>query len=63
MSAFAGSDIIANLIESHCVLSPPESGMSGPFKTGNEGKGHGRLSFPAKFAQTSNWPYLQAVVS
>lgn len=61
---FAGSDTTAislRAIVYFCLKNPPY--LERLRKETEERKADHRLSFPARFSQVSDWPYLQAVIS
>lgn len=63
-NVFAGSDTTAISLRAivHCLLKNPGC-LDRLSKETEERKADGRLSFPAKFIQVSDWPYLQAIIS
>lgn len=63
-TVFAGSDTTAISLRAivYLLLKNPPC-LQRMIKELEERKSDGRLSFPAKFSQVSDWPYLQAIIS
>lgn len=63
-NVFAGSDTTAISLRAivYFLLKNPLC-LDRLIQETEERKADGRLSFPAKFSQVSDWPYLQAIIS